>query len=110
MSETLKVLGQAAPAATTDTDVYTVPTNRVAVVSSLTVCNRGTTEGTFRVAVRPGGAVLANRHYVYFNAPLTANSTLGATLGMTLAAADVVTVRASSADFSFSLFGSEVVV
>lgn len=110
MSETLKVLGQAAPAATTDTDVYTVPANRATVASSLMVCNRGTTEGTFRVAVRPGGAVLANQHYVYFDAKLAAGSTLVATLGMALAATDVVTVRASSVDFSFSLFGSEVVM
>ena len=110
MSETLKVLGQSAPEATTDTNIYTVPASRAAVVSSLTVCNRGTAEGTFRVAVRPAGAAIAVAHYVYFDAKLAANSTLAATLGLTLAATDIVTVRASSANFSFSLFGSEVVV
>ena len=110
MSETLKVLGQSAPAATTDTNIYTVPTSRAAVVSSLTVCNRNAAEGTFRVAVRPAGAAIADQHYSYYDATLAAKSTLAATLGLTLAVTDVVTVRASSANFSFSLFGSEVVV
>ena len=110
MSETLKVLGQSAPAAATDTNIYTVPASRATVVSSLTVCNRGAAEGTFRVAVRPAGAVIAAAHYIYFDAPLAAKATLAATLGLTLATTDVVTVRASSADFSFHLYGSEVVV
>lgn len=108
MSETLKVLGQSAPAATTATTLYTVPASKAAVGSSLMVCNRAATAGTFRVAVRPGGAVLANEHYIYYDAVLAANSTLAATLGITLATTDVVTVYASSADFSFTLFGSEV--
>ncbi|MBT9156959.1 MAG: hypothetical protein DDT37_01956 [Firmicutes bacterium] len=110
MSETLRVLGQAAPAATTDVNVYTVPAARATVVSSLVVCNRGTAAGTFRVAVRPAGAVIASLHYLYFGTSLAASSTLTATLGLTMAATDVVTVHASSADFSFSLFGAEVVV
>ncbi len=110
MPETLKVLGQSAPAAATNTDIYTVPASRAAVVSSLMVCNREAASGTFRVAVRPAGAVIANQHYVYYDASLGANSTLAATLGLTLAATDIVTVYASSANFSFSLFGSEVSV
>ena len=110
MPETLKVLGQAAPAAATNTDIYTVPASKATVVSSLMVCNRGATEGAFRVAVRPAGAAIANQHYIYYDAPLAANSTFAATLGITLAATDVVTVYASSANFSFNLFGSEVTV
>ncbi|MBT9156699.1 MAG: hypothetical protein DDT37_01687 [Firmicutes bacterium] len=110
MSEILRVLGQAAPAAATDVNVYTVPAARATVVSSLVVCNRGTAAGTFRIAVRPAGAAIAALHYLYFGASLAASTTFAVTLGLTLAATDIVTVHASSADFSFSLFGSEVVV
>ena len=108
MPTTYKVLGQSAPSATTDTTLYTVPTSTSAVVSTISVCNRGTASGTFRIAVRPAGATLAIQHYAYYDTSLAANSTVTITIGLTLATTDVITVRASSVDFSFSAFGSEV--
>ena len=59
MATTYKVLGQSNPAATTATTLYTVPSAKSAVISSLTVCNQASTAATFRVAVRPAGATLA---------------------------------------------------
>jgi hypothetical protein len=105
--ETLKVLGQSAPSATTATTLYTVPASKAAVGSSLVVCNRGA-DGTFRIAVRPAGATLANEHYLFYDTEIDANSTLTLVIGITLATTDVITVYASSGDFSFTLFGSEV--
>jgi hypothetical protein len=102
-----KVLGQSAPSATTNADLYTVPSAKSAVCSTLTVCNRAATPGTYRVAVRPGGATIANAHYLVYGVELPANGTDAWTIGLTLTATDVVTVYASSADFSFSLFGDE---
>ena len=106
MATTYKVLGQSAPAATTATTLYTVPAATETVLSTLSVCNRGSV-GTFRVAVRPAGASLANQHYIVYDASVAANDSLFLTIGVTLAATDVVTVYASSADFTFSAFGSE---
>lgn len=108
MATNYLVLGQAAPSATTDTTLYTAPAATQAVVSTVTACNRASTAGTFRVAVRPGGAAIANQHYLVFDANLAANQTIALTLGITLAATDVVTVRGSSASMSFSAFGSEI--
>lgn len=108
MPEALRVLGQSAPLAITDTDLYTVPAATSAVASTLAVCNRGTVDATFRVAVRPAGALIANPHYIYYETLLGPSSTIAITIGMTLAATDVVTVRSSTADLSFSLFGTEV--
>jgi hypothetical protein len=105
--ETLKVLGQSAPSATTATTLYTVPASVATVGSSLVVCNRGA-DGTFRIAVRPAGATLANEHYLFYDTEIDANSTLTLVIGITLATTDVITVYASSGDFSFTLFGSEV--
>ena len=107
MATTRKVLGQAAPAADTNTDLYTVPASTSTVTSTLTVCNSGATGATFRVAVRPAGASLANAHYLYYGVQLQTGDSFAATIGLTLAATDVVTVRASTADLSFSLFGEE---
>ena len=108
MATTYKVLGQSAPSATSDTDVYTVPSATEAVISTITVANRAATAATYRIAIRPDGATIANQHYIAYGASVPANDTVALTLGITLDAADVVTVYASSADLSFNLFGSEI--
>jgi hypothetical protein len=108
MATTYKVLGQVVPAATTNTTLYTVPVSTSAVCSTLTVCNTGVST-LFRVAVRPEGATLANQHYIVFNSVVDSNDTIFLTLGITLAATDVVTVYANTANVTFGLFGSEVV-
>ena len=108
MPAAYKVLGQSNPAATTATTLYTVPSSTSAVVSSLTVANISSTATTYRVAIRPAGATLANQHYVAYDASLPANDTTILTLGLSLAATDVVTVYAGSANVAFSLFGTEI--
>jgi hypothetical protein len=108
MASAYKVLGQVAPAATTETTLYEVPTGTEAVVSALLAVNRSVSQVTVRVAVRPGGATIANEHYVAFDVPLAASQVLGLPSGLTLGEGDVLTVRASSADTSFSVFGVEL--
>lgn len=107
MASSYKVLGQSAPAATTNTDLYTVPAATQAVASTLTICNRSVTT-TVRVAVRPAGAAIANQHYIAYDIPVNANDTLFLTIGIALATTDVVTVYAGTASVSFNLYGSEV--
>jgi hypothetical protein len=102
-----KVLGQVNPSATTNATLYTVPSARSAVISSLTVCNQASTAATFRVAVRPAGATLAAVHYVAFDVAVGAADTTALTLGITLATTDVVTVYASTANISFHAYGDE---
>ena len=68
MASTYKVLAQSAPSATTITDAYTVGSGKSAVVSTITVCNRSTSAVTYRIAVRPLGATLANQHYIAYDA------------------------------------------
>ena len=108
MATNYKVLGQSAPSATTATSLYTVPSATEAVISTISVCNRGTASGTFRLSVRPNGAALANQHYLVYDAAVAAKDTLFVTVGATIDASDVLEVYASTADFSFSAFGSEI--
>ena len=108
MAYTYKVLGQSAPSATTNTDVYTVGSGKQAIVSTITVANRSASSRSYRIAVRPAGATLANQHYIAYDVALSANDTTALTLGITLTATDVVTVYASTADLSFGIFGSEI--
>ena len=108
MAYAYKVLGQSAPSATTATDIYTVGAGKQAIVSTITVANRSAVSVTYRIAVRPLGATLANQHYIAYDVALYANDTTALTLGITLTATDVVTVYASTANLSFGIFGSEI--
>ena len=103
------VLGtQTIPAASTNTDLYTVPAATQAVVSTLTICNQASTAATFNVAVRPAGAALATKHYIAYGTPIAGNDTIALTLGITLATTDVITVNSSSGNLSFAAFGSQI--
>lgn len=108
MPTAYKVLGQSAPAATTATTLYTVPSATSTIISTIVVCNRGSSNATFQLAVRPDGATLANQHYIAFNTPIAATDTITFTLGITVDASDVIHVQGSTADLSFSAFGSEI--
>lgn len=108
MAQAYKVLGQIAPAATTATAIYTVPSATEAVVSSIVVCNRSAASATFRISVRPNGASLANQHYLAYDAGVGPNDTLILTVGITVDATDVLEGYASSGDLTFQAYGSEV--
>ena len=108
MATTYKVLGQSNPAATTATTLYTVPAATQAVVSSIVIANLTASAATFRIAVRVAGAALANSQYVAYDVTVGASDSTALTLGITLNATDVITVYASTANLTFTAFGSEI--
>jgi len=108
MAIAYRVLGQVNPAATTTATLYTATTGTSSIATTLAVCNFGTTTGTYRIAVQPAGASIENKNYIVYDSSLSSKDTITFTIGLTLAATDVVSVYASSANFSFNLFGSEI--
>lgn len=108
MAETRKVLGQSALAATTLTDVYTVPVATEAVISSVVICNRSATDTTVRLAVAEAGAVASDKQYLYYDLALPGNMTFIATIGITLGAADVLRAYAAAATVSVNVYGVEI--
>ena len=108
MAATYKVLGQVNPAATTATTAYTVPSATETVISTIAVANLGAAPASYRIAVRPDGATLENKHYIVYDSTLAPQDTQTLTLGITINAADVVTVYSSTATMAFNLFGSEI--
>jgi glucose-6-phosphate dehydrogenase assembly protein OpcA len=108
MPTTYKVLGQSNPAATTATTLYTVPAATEAVVSTIVIANLTATAATFRIAIRPNGATLANSQYIAYDITVGASDSTALTLGITMDAADVITVYASTANLTFTAFGSEI--
>lgn len=108
MATTYKVLGQSNPAATTETVLYKVPNNTSAVASSIIICNRAATQASFRVSIAVGGVTTSNKDYIYYNLLIGGNDTFIATIGVTLSTFDEVRVYATTTNFSFSLYGSEI--
>lgn len=106
MSETYKVLGQLNPSATTLTTLYTVPAATATIVSSVVVANRSVAT-SFRLSVAVAGAADDNKQYLFYDVPIGANESKPFTLGLTLAATDVVRAYATLATLSFNLFGVE---
>jgi hypothetical protein len=109
MPQTYKVLGQVAATATTTHNVYTVPAATQAVVSSVIVTNRNNNANiTYRLAVQPAGATLANQHYIAYDSTVTALDTVALSLGLSLGNTDVLSVYTANANVSFSVFGVEI--
>jgi len=108
MADTLKVLGQVAPGDTNNADLYTVPEGTQTTVSSIVACNVTGNTPNLRIAVRPFGAAVENKHYIYYGKAMAANDSIFTMIGITLNDSDVVTVRSSAADeIAFTIFGVE---
>ena len=108
MPTNYKVLGQSNPAATTLTTLYTVPSATEAVVSSIVIANLAASAATFRIAIRPNGASIATSQYIAYDITVGASDSTVLTLGLTLDAADVLSVYASTTTVTFSAYGSEI--
>lgn len=112
MPTVYKILGQAAPLGNSEVTLYSVPVGRSAVVSSITICNRDTDPATVRVSISQSGAATGIKDYLYYDLPIDPSDTFIATIGVTLAATDIVRVRASGLggdNISFQAFGSEII-
>lgn len=108
MAETRKVLGQAALAATTLTDCYTVPAATQVVNSSVFICNQSGANRSFRVSIAINGAADTPAQYLYYNQALPKDTTFVFTTGITLDASDVIRVYASGTGVSVNIFGVEL--
>jgi hypothetical protein len=106
-----KVLAQSSPGNTAVFNVYTVPAATNTIISTLMICNRSGSNAAYNIAVVPGGAALANQHYIAFNTLVPPNDTIALTVGMSLAATDNIAIQANSAGVNylgFTLFGTEI--
>lgn len=113
MATVYKVLGQSAPTATTNVDLYTVPAATSAVISTISVTNGTATTATFRIFIRKAGAAAATAapwtNAIAVDIPVPGNSITPFTLGITLATTDIITVRSGTANaLTFMAFGSEL--
>lgn len=108
MADTLKVLAQTKPSATTLTDSYTVGAATSTAISSVVVCNQSATATSFRISIAVAGAADTTKQYLYFDVPIAGNDTFIATIGIGLATTDVLRVYNTLATLSFNVLGVEI--
>ena len=108
MATNYKILGQLAPNATTEGDLYTVPAATQTIISTIVVANRSSSDATFRISIANNGAATANSQYIAYDLTCGGNGINAFTFGLTLDATDKIRVYASSANLTFSAFGSEI--
>ena len=107
MADSLKVLGQLDPSATTNTVLYTLTDMTQTTVSSIVAANRTGSAITFRLSVHVAGAGADDKQYLYYDKSVAANDTLTIVIGITLNQTDVIKVYASAVNMSFNIFGCE---
>ena len=81
------------------------------IISTIVIANRNAAADSFRIAVRVDGDAISNKHYIAYDVPVAANDSTTLTLGISMAATDVLSVQATTADrLSINVFGAEITV
>ena len=97
-------LGQAAPSASTNTTVYTVPVGKIAVFN-VSFVNRGTSTVFVRLAVAAVAAPV-NSEYLEYDAPIPPSGVLERA-GIVATAGKLLVAYANTADTSVNIYGYE---
>lgn len=109
MATTYKILGQARPTDTSATDLYTVPASTEAVVSTITASNVDGTASDISIYIVADGDSAGVTNALVYQAELGANTIQAFTLGVTLGAADKISVQsATGSAVAYQAFGSEI--
>lgn len=109
MATTYKILGQSAPTTTSNADLITVSASQSEIISTLVIANTTATDATCRVFARIAGAAAAASNAILYDVTIPGNGVQAFTLGITLAATDVLTVRSGTANaLTFTAFGTEL--
>lgn len=109
MATTYKILGQSAPADTNNANLITVGAGKSQIISTLVIANSTATDATCRVFARIAGAAAAAGNAIVYDVTVPGNGIQALTLGITLAATDILTIRSGTANaLTFTAFGSEI--
>jgi hypothetical protein len=109
MATTYKILGQSAPANTSNADLYTVPSSTQTIVSTVAIANTAASSALGRIFVVPSAGSASTANAIVYDYSFESNSTVTLTLGITLTAGDKIIVRSGTANaLTFHAFGSEI--
>jgi hypothetical protein len=110
MAKEYKILGSVAGSGNLSTynTLYSVPENKSAVVSTITLCNETNSSITYRLGVSNSANTPTSGNFLSYGATIAANDTVALTLGLTLESGKFLRVSSSSASASMFAFGSEI--
>jgi hypothetical protein len=111
MATSYKILGQLNPSANAQSNVYVVPANTAALISSISIANSTSVNNSFSIVVVPAAnyaVPAANTYYVVRGCALPGSDSVSINLGLTLPANTVLAVNSTSSSVSFSAFGVEI--
>jgi hypothetical protein len=107
MAATYKILGQTTANAAWTT-LYTTPSGKSAVISTIVICNVAATAKTFRIGVMGSAGTPGTSETLAYDTTVPANDSIIMTLGITMEASKYIRVYGSDANVGFSAFGSEI--
>lgn len=95
----------------TGSNLYTASAsaNTSTIISSVVVCNAGTTARTYSIVISSASATLTTGRFVVFQATIGPNDTHTLTLGLVLDPTNrFLNVSSSSTEVNFSAYGAEI--
>lgn len=107
MGSISSVLAQAELTANINTDIYTVPLGYTSIISTITLTQAtASSVAVFRIAIRPNGETLANKHYILYGFQVASGYGIY-DVNLPLGSGDVVTARSDVTGMVVNLYGTE---
>ncbi len=113
----IRIYEKSAPASTTETDLYTVPAGKYAIITLINIATIGAGTVQFRIGIKNGAGALVTADYLYYNAEILTKETVrdidfsrmgGLKGGLWLDSGDRIVVYGSTAELAFQVFGEEI--
>lgn len=99
------LFGQSYPNAGTPTMLYKVPRGAAANIQLITVCNHVAGATTFKISVRPDGAIASDEQFLYYDMPINGNATTLHDVSTKIGELYELWVEGANGDVSFNAFG-----
>lgn len=99
----VQLAAQSAPSGAVQTALYTVPASTHIQQGKIVICNRGAND-TIRIAIRRGGATLANQHYIAYDLPVLGGDIFANLPEIAASSGDIIEVYSAGGTCTFTLF------
>ena len=88
--------------------LYTVPSAKQAVISTIAICNTASTAATFRIGITTSAGTPAASEWLAYDTTVAATDTVFLTVGASLDTGKFVRVSSSATTVAFTAFVSEI--
>ena len=99
---------QGTSSTSTYANLYTVPTGKAAVISTIGITNASSSNIIYRVAITDSNTTPTAEDWLIYDSTVAANDSTFVTIGITLTAGQYLKVSSSSNSSAFSCFLSEI--